>query len=67
MPPMAGDDLTYRIDIWTPDGVSIERTMARLGNLAVARAAFRETVRIYPAAVITLRQGAHLLEKHNLP
>jgi hypothetical protein len=52
----------YRIDIWTNDGKNIVEHLAGLENLIVARAAYRAACERWPKAVITLRQGARIVE-----
>jgi hypothetical protein len=52
----------YRIDIWTNDGKNIVEHLAGLENLIVARAAYRAACERWPKAVITLRQGARMVE-----
>src|SRR4029450_10297816 len=52
----------YRIDIWTNDGKNILEHLAGLENLIVARAAYRAACERWPKAVITLRQGARIVE-----
>src|SRR6266540_927176 len=53
----------YRIDIWTDDGKNILEHLAGLENLIVARAAaYRAACERWPKAVITLRQGARMVE-----
>ena len=53
---------SYRIDVWTTDGESIVEHLAGLENLIVARAAYRAACKRWPKAVITLRQGARVVE-----
>ena len=53
---------SYRIDVWTNDGESIVEHLAGLENLVVARAAYRAACKRWPKAVITLRQGARVVE-----
>ena len=52
----------YRIDVWTDDGKNIVEHLAGLENLNVARAAYLAACERWPNAVITLRQGARVVE-----
>lgn len=59
---LARTHFVYRIDIWTDDGKSILEHLAGVENLIVARAAYRAACERWPNAVITLRQGARVVE-----
>src|SRR5262245_15310103 len=54
---------SYRVDRWTDDGNSILDYVAAVGDLAVARAAYRAACRRWPEAKISLRQGARVMER----
>lgn len=54
----ADEELVHRVDRWSEDEHHNLEVMARARNIKVARAAFDEAVRVYPEAIITLRQGA---------
>ena len=54
---------SYRVDRWTDDGNSIEDYVAAVGDLAVARAAYRAAGRRWPEAKISLRQGTRVMER----
>jgi hypothetical protein len=56
-------DNPFKIESWTPSG-KVEEVMAIAENLLIARAAFREAVKRYPKAHLTLRQGARVVEEH---
>jgi hypothetical protein len=60
--PTTRTHFVYRIDIWTDDGKNILEHLAGLENLIVARAAYRAACERWPKAVITLRQGARIVE-----
>ena len=60
---MNDETLTFAIETWTAGG-SVERVIGRVGPLLVAKAAFAEACRRYPAAHLTLRQRARVIEEH---
>jgi hypothetical protein len=60
--PTTRTHFVYRIDIWTNDGKNILEHLAGVENLNVARAAYRAACERWPNAVITLRQGARIVE-----
>ena len=54
---------TFSVDVWTREGGLCE-TIARAGNMEVARAAFLEARKHRPTHVITLRQGIRVIVEH---
>ena len=56
-------DHAFKVEEWT-ESDHILRLLAGCDNLFVARAAFREAVARYPKSILTLRQGARVLEEH---
>jgi len=60
--PPTRTHFVYRIDIWSDDGRHLLEHLAGLENLIVARAAYRAACERWPKAVITLRQGARMVE-----
>ena len=62
--PLRQDGLALKIEQWTADGLHVERLLALADNLLIARAAYVEAARRYPAAIITLRHRIRVIEKH---
>ena len=54
--------LTFRVDIWTPDGESIVEHVAGVEDYQVALATFRAVCQRWPSTPIALRQGARVIE-----
>jgi hypothetical protein len=53
----------YRIDLWDDAGENIVEHVAGLEDYAVAQAAYDRACRRWPTAVVTLRQGARVMER----
>jgi len=51
----------FRVDIWDADANSIVEHVAGVDDFAVAEATYRAAVARWPAARITLRQGARIV------
>ena len=54
---------TFRVDIWDHTGKSIFEHVAGVDDFEVAVATYRAAVARWPAARITLRQGARVVMK----
>jgi len=54
---------TFRVDIWDHTGNSIVEHVAGVNDFEVAVATYRAAVARWPAARITLRQGARVVMK----
>jgi len=52
----------YRIDMWTIDGQSVIEHLAGVEDSQVAMATYRAACERWPGTVITLRQGARVIE-----
>ncbi len=52
----------FRVDIWDDSGNSIVEHVAGVDDFDVAEATYRAAVARWPAARITLRQGARVIE-----
>jgi hypothetical protein len=52
---------TFRVDIWDDAGDSIVEHIAGVDDFEVAEATYRAAVARWPAARITLRQGARVV------
>ena len=60
-PEMPERTLPYCVDLWVPDGTTVERLLARAMSLSLARAIFAAARTDYPARRITLRRGSTTL------
>jgi hypothetical protein len=58
------DRLEFRIEQWAGADVRLERVIAASDHLLIAKAAFREAVRLMPAMRLYLRHRARVIEKH---
>jgi hypothetical protein len=54
--------ITFRVDTWTPDGESIVEHVAGVEDYELALATFRAACERWPGTLITLRQGARVIE-----
>lgn len=61
------DSLPFAVERWSGDAMRVEQVLAAAGNLLLANAAFQEAVRLYPDAIILLRNRARIVERHNWP
>ena len=52
----------YRIDLWSTDGENIVEHLAGAEDFQLAMATYRAAVERWPGGVITLRQGARVIE-----
>jgi hypothetical protein len=53
----------FRVDIWDADANSIVEHVAGVDDFEVAEATYRAAVARWPAARITLRQGARIVHE----
>jgi hypothetical protein len=53
----------FRVDIWDADANSIVEHVASVDDFEVAEATYRAAVARWPAARITLRQGARVVHE----
>ena len=53
---------TFRVDTWTHDGESIVEHVASVEDYELALATFRAACELWPGTLITLRQGARVIE-----
>ena len=53
---------TFRIDLWTADGESIVEHVAGVEDYQFALATYRAACERWPGTLITLRQGARVIE-----
>jgi hypothetical protein len=59
---LSPDDFHFRIDLWDDKHRTIEKVIAFVSDLAVARAAYEAAVNTKPGKRITLRQRARIIE-----
>jgi hypothetical protein len=52
----------YRIDMWTIDGEHVIEHLAGIEDLQLAMTTYRAACQRWPETVITLRQGAQVIE-----
>jgi hypothetical protein len=57
----------HRIDAWDDAGENIVEHLAGVEDYAVAEATHQAAVRRWPKAVITLRQGARVIQDSRRP
>jgi hypothetical protein len=53
---------TFRVDTWTPDGESIVEHVAGIEDYQVALVTYRAACQRWPDILITLRQGARVID-----
>jgi hypothetical protein len=53
----------FRVDIWDADANSIVEHVAGVDDFEIAEATYRAAVARWPAARITLRQGARIVHE----
>ena len=54
-------DLAYGIDVWDESGNNLIEHVGRIGDLAVARVAYRQTLAERPGKQVTMRQGIRVV------
>ena len=57
-PEDTGEELPYRVELWSTDKTSIERLLARAASIALGQAIFAAARREYPDRRITLSDSA---------
>jgi hypothetical protein len=57
----AETDFTYRVDRWDTYGGNIIHHIANMNDLELAMAAYEAACKQWPGEIITLRQGALLI------
>ena len=60
---MAGDDLSFTVELWSAGFDKLEATLVRASDLLAARAAFESLAERRPGAAIMLRQKTHVVLK----
>ena len=62
-----GDDLPYRVEVWSPDLKSVELTLAMTANGSIGYAAYYEATREYPDRYVVLQHKNRILARWNPP
>jgi hypothetical protein len=57
-------NLNYRVELWDKYALHIRWTVAAVGHIYIARAAFDEAVKTFPDERLTLRQGIRVISEH---
>jgi hypothetical protein len=61
-------DLPYLVELWfDPDMNRREETIATAGHVKVARAAYNEAMKLYPARLVTLSNRSMILARSDRP
>jgi hypothetical protein len=58
----AETEFAYRIDRWDTSGGNIIQHIANMNDLELAMAAYEAACKQWPGEIITLRQGARVIE-----
>jgi hypothetical protein len=57
--------MSYRIKLWDKYELHIRWTIAAIGHIDLAHAAFDEAVKQWPDQRLTLRQGIRVIQDHD--
>src|ERR1700722_18068859 len=60
-------NLNFRVELWDKYALHIRWTVAAVGHIYIARAAFDEAVKQFPNERLTLRHGIMLMREHPDP
>src|SRR4051812_39090802 len=55
------EEVGFSIEQWSADDTRLEEVLGRVGNVTVARVAFREAVRLRPGRRVLLRQSTRVV------
>src|ERR1700733_2298925 len=58
-------NMSYRVELWDKYALHIRWTVAAVGHIYIARAAFDRAVKEWPDQRLTLRQGIRIIEDYN--
>jgi hypothetical protein len=58
-------NMSYRVELWDKYALRIRWTVAAVGHIYVARAAFDQAVKEWPDQRLTLRQGIRVIQEHS--
>lgn len=65
--PGRGEDLPYRVEVWSEDLKSVEQTLAMTANGSIGYAAYYEATREYPDRYVLLKHKSRILARWNPP
>jgi len=60
-------NMNYRVELWDTYALHIRWTVAAVGHIYIAQAAFDEAVRHFPKEHLTLRNGIMVIREHPDP
>ena len=58
-------NMSYRVELWDKYALRIRWTVAAIGRIYIARAAFDQAVKEWPDQRPTLRQGIRVIQEHD--
>ena len=62
-----GEDLPYRVEVWSEDLRAVEQTLAMTANGSIGYAAYYEATREYPDRYVVLRHRNRTVARWNPP
>ena len=65
--PAKGEDLPYRVEVWSEDFKNVEQTLAMTANGSIGYAAYYEATREYPERYVVLRHKNRIVARWNPP
>src|SRR5689334_5924940 len=65
--PRSGEDLPYRVEVWSEDCAGVEQTLAMTANGSIGYAAYYEATREYPGRYVVLRHKNRIVARWNPP
>jgi len=65
--PQSGEDLPYRVELWSEDKSSVEQLLAVTANSSVGYGAYYAATQEYPTRYITLRHKSNIISRWNGP
>jgi len=65
--PLRGEDLPYRVEVWSEDLTGVEQTLAMTANASIGYAAYYEATREYPERYVVLRHKNRTVARWNPP
>jgi hypothetical protein len=58
-------NMSYRVELWDKYALHIRWTVAAVGHIYIAQAAFDRAVKEWPDQRLTLRQGIRVIQDHD--
>jgi hypothetical protein len=65
--PRQGEDLPYRVEVWSEDHSRVEQTLAMTANGSIGYAAYYEATREFPGRYVVLRHKNRIVARWNPP